>query len=807
MTLSGVEAAGHRCENTWVIREKPPILCSLIRLAVAGAVLGLAGCPRTPGPSPAGEKPDSAAPDDAAPAPSPDTAGPDARPRTDAAPDGAPEVPGGPLPTLARMEDARRLTRPVFERLVSDPDVVVRRRALLALARMRRAEGLAPLRTALGDEDPEARQLALFALGQIEPAAHRDAEEVLRTFLGTSPPAADRRAAVLALGKVGSEASEPALLEALESPEPRLREAAAKALGLLVMRGSPPRAAPLAPLVPRLDDTDAKVRRAAAFAFSRGAVPSGPDLGALSAALEKRLRTDEDPEVRIMAGRALAHVGMAHPEAALAALEGDQDWRVRVAAAKALARSAPPAKVSAALALAWRRIEEDPSRLTTPEVQPLKALLDAAIERNEAGLIRGLRRVHLGASKLLETGTLAPRGREALAHLRCLAALGIDRPRGRPRLVLGCAEGMEASSPVQPWEVKVLAARAWHGSSRARALRELSGLARDEDPRVRVAAVEAAETLSTPDRLGLFERALGDESPAVVAAAAHALKSAAPLFEIQERPAEELTVTEHTPEGPVVHSMNSEAVKAPPVPVEALTKALDRVDPERDVETAINLLGAAGRLRVQEAAERAAVLARHHNPAVRGEAREALEALGRDPGAEIAADPPNLIDPAELEGLAGTRPRVIFRTTAGEFTLELRPDLAPATVANLIALVRQGFYRDVPFHRVVPGFVVQVGDPEGTGFGGPGYTIRCEVTGEPYRRGSVGMALAGPDTGGSQIFITSSAQPHLVGRYTLFGQVVEGLEVVESLGTWDHIIEARVEGDPVPTVTETGSRP
>lgn len=98
-----------------------------------------------------------------------------------------------------------------------------------------------------------------------------------------------------------------------------------------------------------------------------------------------------------------------------------------------------------------------------------------------------------------------------------------------------------------------------------------------------------------------------------------------------------------------------------------------------------------------------------------------------------------------------------------------------------IALVESGFYEELTFHRVVPDFVAQGGDPVGNGWGGPGYTIRSEWSRTPYRRGMVGIAHSGKDTGGSQFFVTLSEQPHLNGRYTIFGEVVDGMETVDRL--------------------------
>jgi cyclophilin family peptidyl-prolyl cis-trans isomerase/HEAT repeat protein len=130
-------------------------------------------------------------------------------------------------------------------------------------------------------------------------------------------------------------------------------------------------------------------------------------------------------------------------------------------------------------------------------------------------------------------------------------------------------------------------------------------------------------------------------------------------------------------------------------------------------------------------------------------------------------------------------------TDRGTMRLALLGVQAPLTVYNFMALAKQGFYNNVRFHRVVPNFVAQDGDPRGDGNGGPGYAIRDELNREPYFRGTVGMALSGPDTGGSQYFITLSPQPHLHGHYTVFARVVSGMAVMDNL----------VQGDLITSVT------
>ena len=123
----------------------------------------------------------------------------------------------------------------------------------------------------------------------------------------------------------------------------------------------------------------------------------------------------------------------------------------------------------------------------------------------------------------------------------------------------------------------------------------------------------------------------------------------------------------------------------------------------------------------------------------------------------------------------------------GSFTIEFLPEDAPLTVDNFAQLARIGYFNGLAFHRVVPNFVIQGGDPRGDGDGGPGYSIRCEINEVPYERAAVGMALSGKDTGGSQWFVTHSPQPHLDGGYTVFGRVIRGMEVVDNIARGDII--------------------
>ena len=132
-------------------------------------------------------------------------------------------------------------------------------------------------------------------------------------------------------------------------------------------------------------------------------------------------------------------------------------------------------------------------------------------------------------------------------------------------------------------------------------------------------------------------------------------------------------------------------------------------------------------------------------------------------------------------------PYAVMKTSQGVFEFELYFDVAPLSVLNFIDLARSGFYDGLSFHRVIPNFVAQGGDPRGDSWGGPPYLVRCEYSDEPYRRGTVGMATSGKDTGGSQFFITFSPQQRLEARYTVLGQVLEGMDVVDRLVVGDVI--------------------
>ena len=131
----------------------------------------------------------------------------------------------------------------------------------------------------------------------------------------------------------------------------------------------------------------------------------------------------------------------------------------------------------------------------------------------------------------------------------------------------------------------------------------------------------------------------------------------------------------------------------------------------------------------------------------------------------------------------------VIKTAKGDLTLELYPQDAPVTVNNFVTLARKGFYNGLTFHRIIPGFMAQGGDPSGNGTGGPGYKFQDEFSQRTHTAGALSMANSGPNTNGSQFFICYEPQPHLNGKHTVFGQLTQGMDALKKLVNGDKMIE------------------
>lgn len=564
--------------------------------------------------------------------------------------------------------------------------------------------------------------------------------------------ASERAAAAFAVGQLGmaweppSEAvrarAEAALVEALgREKDATVRDRIVEGLGKV---GG---GAALAPLVAALDG---KERARAALALAALAKNRAVTDGAARARLEK-LAGDRDPEVRQAAALALLRYHDPASRALLRGCLGDMAVHVRATCAKALADVGSDEDAEAleplvgdrddrVAAEAARTLTKLAQRCADAGCRALRALQDAKLPWRPS-VVQAVTFEHLrgmaAAALLRAAWEAAPKasGLDARtrAILACKLAMAHDRAVGRLELLSACAAS-ERDRGV--WMAEALADAGGPA---------LAKLAASPHAAVREAAAEGADAATTKELLG------DADAPVVAAAAERAEKG----------------------------QMSDAAGE--------IVAALGRVHGPDAIEAQQALLSAAATLRLSAAIPAARALVDAEPYALRQAAAHALSALEGKP---VTARLPSL--PATpAPALPPTMVRL--RTTRGTIRARLWVDDAPRTAANFVALARKRFYDRLTFHRVVPDFVSQGGDPRGDGAGGPGYLIPCEIGMRRYGEGVLGMALSGRDTGGSQFFFTHAPEPHLDGRYTAFGEVVSGLDVVTALVEGDVILELTVE--------------
>ncbi len=611
-----------------------------------------------------------------------------------------------------------------------------------------------------------------------------------------------RRSAALAIGRVGLPEGVPALSATLESdPDPVVRQAAAFALGVL---GD---AAGAAPLRRALDDPDPLVQGRAAEALSLlGQADAVADIGRMVARqLESSnvavLDPDAPPEGQEPAADAfrlgVVALGRLKAYEPLAAAVLGRDGLPRVGwwpVAFALQRTGDRRALPALLALArgggsvgrsfaarglgglkdpaasavltemadrWR---DDPRAA----VSAIRALGQVGDAQASGALARLLSVRDLDPLVIVEAVAAAgaARAREALERVQDLT--GHPSPAVRAAALRALREIDEESFTIvlsgldadPHWSVRAATASVLGTLAADRAVPRLTAMLADPDTRVVPSVLRALVQLRAPGVEARVMEALGHEDVVLRMAAATALGELKPASG-DVRLAEAYRAW-----------AGDDTYLARVAALEALAK-----------------YGQSARAVLEEAlADRewpvrlkAAALLRSIDPAAA--AAPARPAPTGRPGSWY--DAPELVAPT-------VSPQVYIETARGVVQLELLVVDAPMTCANFVALARRGYFNGLLFHRVVPDFVVQDGDPRGDGEGGPGYTIRDELNERAYGRGTVGMALDGPDTGGSQYFITHSPQPHLEGRYTVFARVVAGMEVVDRLQTWDEVVRVRV---------------
>ncbi len=603
---------------------------------------------------------------------------------------------------------------------------------------------------------PEVREALAVALGRIPDPQARS--PLVGLLLDDVP--AVRRAAAFGLGELEDPEAIPALMGSVGDADRETGILAVEALGKLKV--------PVLDVAQALLGLPEQERWARLFpSLFRFKEPATVRLAEGGLALP-------DPELHARAAYALARDPLPEGLPILRTLLADPDPRVRAWAARGVGIVGEPADVAA-----------------------LRPLLD---DPQPGPIIHGLRSAArlIGGGKQPAPADWRPRMRELL-----------DDPRSGVRLtVLEAAAAWPFQDIADPL-TQAVAARASDGSGRERGLAVLA-LAAGKHPRsldlalaartsaeadVRAHAAQAAGKIGLPAATDLLAQSLGDADPGVRSAAAEVSLAVAETGE--DKGAAEARDLLKDADAGVRAGVLGWLVEHPVLSLDNLQSALASALRAGVEEEALAVLGALTARAKAEPLERGGIVLLLEKAAA-GEVGGGY-VLRRESGAALGEleRPVPPLEPLETGRAPGLYREIVqrtwqpvtveIRTSRGPIRLRLACRQAPLTCLNFRQLASQGFYDGLIFHRVVPDFVIQGGDPRGDGFGGPGYDIRDEINPLRYRRGVAGMALAGPDTGGSQFFITLSEQPHLDGGYTAFGEVVAGDEVLDRIVPGDRI--------------------
>jgi cyclophilin family peptidyl-prolyl cis-trans isomerase/HEAT repeat protein len=647
------------------------------------------------------------------------------------------------------LEDERNLNGDELTGLLKHRSAAVRERAALAIGRIGDKRGTDAVIAMLEHEESEpARAMAAFALGEIEDAqgvsalmAIVEREKESLSVRARAVEALGKIAGVQAnadtLGKAAVERINQLLIAQLPDSQTSLEQNPLTSLTIAaLMRIRSP--ASVEPLTRELKSKDAGIRAQAANALARLRQPIDGAVPALIEALN-----DGDADARANAARALGASKDARAVEPLVKLLGDKNDRVQVNAVRALGM------------LNDRRAVGPLMALGNTLLLPIELYIAAASGKSPT----------LGELPEIITALGAIKDERALPFLRralslCETEVEVAIARfGEKEFFSGLGDTLRPEAKI--------------GGRCAAAFAR--GLAETGTPRAR----EVILKLLDPSFL---DKLSAEALPDILRAAAK-LKVENLSLILRERLSHPDVIVRSTAASLLADSPDDENLAAL---IDALARAKN--DPANDAELAI--LTAVSKNKKPEAVEavKSALADRDH--LVRRHAVDLLKQMG-------AGDFSDRIGVVQTGHSKTFYQRVAARldkkvtatihTAKGRIRIELFPQDAPITVDSFITLARKGFFNGITFHRVVPNFVIQGGDPRGDGEGGPGYQIRCEINTRPYTRGAVGMALSGKDTGGSQFFITHSPQPHLDGGYTVFGQVISGMEVVDRIERGDAI--------------------
>lgn len=644
---------------------------------------------------------------------------------------------------IIRLED-RRVPAAALAKFLTATNSAVQRRAMVALGRLQDSSAVSLLMPLLKTSDAGLRAEAAFALGQL---AHPRATPELLRQAAEEKDLDVRLALIEAVSKTANDSTlglvNAALGNWLSAPVPIVRAEAALAAARLAQRGFKKNDW-VAPLANLLIDKDEEARWRAAYALLRlyagGQIP--PDSLATKNLLVAF--SDRSARVRLQAARALGALKVSSTLAALAeAGKNDADWRVRVNATAALGSFDFP-DLLARLAL---RDTSEHVRLTA-----LRSLATAAERMRRNGVLPDITPAKVFLMECLQNNKSTWREQAAAA----LALAQLFKKEIIPEL-------MQHAPHRHPYFRSRLA-EAFGVTAAAEAFPHLEKMARDSATSVQIAALEALPKLpasvqaqATP----IYLEALQSGDAVITAIAA------------QNLAADSLRRQQH---------------------VAAIMAAYEKLKPPIDAEAAqmiFSALAQCGALSAKPLLETALQIP--DKPTARAAAEALKKLTGEDYSGRLLKEtqPTQDFTAQDLQNLSTARATI--QTNCGNIEIAFYPDAAPLTVLNFVRLAQQGYFAGVLFHRVVPNFVIQTGDPRGDGWGGPGYAMRSEFSRWRYTRGMVGMASSGPDTEGSQFFITHSEQPHLDGKYTIFAHVKSGMEVVDALQVGDRIEKVLIQ--------------
>lgn len=632
------------------------------------------------------------------------------------------------------------LATPDLVKLLGDSDARVRRRAALAIGRVGLPDGVAPLTQALADADDDAREMAAFALGLLGADA-KAAAPALTQLLGADPSVLARGRAAEALGSIGETAAAPAISTLVAAQ---------------VKSGT------IAAIPP--DELSAPTPEAEAFRLGLYALVRLKAYDQTAAAI---LDTGAQPAVRWWpAAYALQRLADKRALPALQTLLRGEGTYSAAFAARGLGGLKDPAAVDALL-------EQLAKPALTPRVQYriVEALGAIGDTRAAAPVLALLDRPTLDPNVRLEAVTTIGRLKVQGATDRLLDLMGDRWSSMRIAAFRALASAdpdsfvgvLSAMDPDTDWVVRAANADTLAGLADLPNLHAtLTAMLKDQDQRTIPAVLRALAKSKAPGLEAILLERLKSEDLAIRGTAATLLaerKAPNAAAALQAAWAGAQTDQATDLRGTLLDAL---ATLGPDAARAAVTQAL------QDKDWATRLKAAALLAKIDPAA--AATAATTIRPA------------------------PTRLDAATYDALVAPKvsPHVYVDTKKGTIEIELAVLDAPVTAHNFLTLARAGFFNGLRIHRLVPDFVVQDGDPRGDGEGGPHYSIRDELNDLPYLRGTVGMALGGKDTGGSQWFVTISPQPHLDARYTVFGRVVKGMEVVDRLQQWDTIDRVRV---------------